>query len=181
MHHSNVAPLVRLEKIRHSSFQTATNENAVVDVIEEDSSKCVDVTWSIVQSYAPVLLFFSLTRTSCGWSTFRDVLFSMAKSLWDKLAKALSLGANRVKSPPCFSRSIRSATSIRDRKILHWRGKRKSLAWSKQSPVTSCDNDSVSVLSVCLNGKTQKKLWVFLLVCYFNPVFIYTIKKKKMV
>lgn len=38
MHHSNVAPLVRLKKVRHSSLQASTNENAVVDVIEEDGS-----------------------------------------------------------------------------------------------------------------------------------------------
>lgn len=44
MHHSNVASLVRLEKVGHSSLQTATNKNAVVDVIEEDGSECVDVT-----------------------------------------------------------------------------------------------------------------------------------------
>lgn len=128
IHHSNVAPLVGLEKVCHSSLQTATNENAVVDVIEEDGSKRVDVTWSIVKSKTPVLSFFLENKNLLCWSTSRDVLFSMAKSLWDKLAKALSLGANRVKSPPCFSRSVRSAASIRDKKILHWRGKSETLA-----------------------------------------------------
>lgn len=44
MHHSNVASLVRLEKVRHASLQTATDEDAVVDVIKEDGSESVNVT-----------------------------------------------------------------------------------------------------------------------------------------
>lgn len=43
IHHSNVTSLVRLQKVCHTSLQTAANEDAVVDVIEEDGSKCVDV------------------------------------------------------------------------------------------------------------------------------------------
>lgn len=56
-----------------------------------------------------------------------------------------------------------------------WRGKRKTLAWSKQKPVTSCNNDTVFALSVCLNGNIQK-IVAFLLVSYFIPVSIYTKK-----
>lgn len=46
------------------------------------------------------------------------LLFNKVKSLCVKPAKASSLGANRVKSPSCLSRSVNSAASIRDKKIL---------------------------------------------------------------
>lgn len=57
-----------------------------------------------------------------------DLLFNKDKSLSLKPAKALSLGANRVKSPSCFSRSVNSAASIRDKKILQDREENSKLA-----------------------------------------------------
>lgn len=48
-------------------------------------------------------------------------LFKKVKSLSLKPAKALSLGANRVKLPSCRSTSVKPAASIRDKKILQHR------------------------------------------------------------
>ena len=42
----------------------------------------------------------------------------MAMSEWLMPRKALSLGANSVKSPSCFRRSVSPADSTSDRKIL---------------------------------------------------------------
>lgn len=56
VHHSDVATLVRLEKVCHSSLQTATDEDAIVDVVEKDGSESVDITWSTA-SETPVRLF----------------------------------------------------------------------------------------------------------------------------
>lgn len=69
MHHSNVASLVSLEKVCHSTLQTAADEDAVVDVIEEDGSESVNVTCS-TEGETPVRLFIGLTRSSC---VFQDI------------------------------------------------------------------------------------------------------------
>lgn len=45
-------------------------------------------------------------------------LFSSSKSLGVRPSKASSVGAKMVKEPSCFSRPVKPASSIRDRKIL---------------------------------------------------------------
>lgn len=42
-HHFNVAALEGLEKICHPRLQTATNEDAIIDVIQEDVSESIYV------------------------------------------------------------------------------------------------------------------------------------------
>ena len=59
-------------------------------------------------------------------TVYRDILLNKDKSLLLKPAKAWSLGANRVKSPSCLSRSVKPESSIRDKKILQQREEKHS-------------------------------------------------------
>lgn len=84
-------------------------------------------------------------------------------------------GRTRWNLPPASADPWGLRLPSETKRFCIWRGKRKTLAWSKQKPVTSCNNDTVFALSVCLNGNIQKIVG-FLLVSYFNPVSIYTKK-----
>lgn len=48
-HHSQVAALDRLEEVCHPRLQTATDEDAVIDVIQKDGSESIYVTWNTQQ------------------------------------------------------------------------------------------------------------------------------------
>lgn len=61
-------------------------------------------------------------KTWCRRKNIWDILFRTLMSLSVSPSKASSLGANRVKSPSCLSKSVRPAASIKDKKILQpWR------------------------------------------------------------
>lgn len=44
--HFDVAALDRLEKVCHPSFQTTTNNDTFIDVVQEDGSESICVTWN---------------------------------------------------------------------------------------------------------------------------------------
>lgn len=46
MHNFDVAALQSLEKVRHASLQTTTNEDTIIDVIQKDRSESIYVTWN---------------------------------------------------------------------------------------------------------------------------------------
>lgn len=70
-----------------------------------------------------------------------DLLFNKVISLSLKAEKALSLGANRVKSPSCLSTSVKPAASIRDKKILQHSGK-ETVTRLSYKPLIYCNNST---------------------------------------
>lgn len=46
MQHSEVVSLQRLEEVGHPSLQTSTDEHSVTEVVEEDGTQGVHITWS---------------------------------------------------------------------------------------------------------------------------------------
>lgn len=42
--HFKIAALERLEKVCHPSFQTTTDENAIIDMVQKDGSESIYVT-----------------------------------------------------------------------------------------------------------------------------------------
>lgn len=64
-HHSDVAALQRLEKVRHSSLQTTTNEDTIIEVIQKDRSESIYVTWnkdSQTENHSLFWVIFSLQQ-----------------------------------------------------------------------------------------------------------------------
>lgn len=107
-----------------------------------------------------------------------DLRFNKVKSLSVKPAKALSLGANRVKSPSCFSRSVKSAASIRDKKILQCREEKRKktknshLAWTETTEYWHTATPAFSFMPFGSNPnpKNPKKCGLSMML-YFNPTF----------
>lgn len=44
--HFDVAALERLEKVCHPSLQTTTNDDTFIDVVQQDGSESIYVTWN---------------------------------------------------------------------------------------------------------------------------------------
>lgn len=136
--HLQIAALESFEEVSDSSLQASTDEDAVTEVIEQNGSEGVNVTWSqrrdaviscILRLSSLISLILNKTKLNsnsrCGvpwkWHVWKNSLFKRDKSLSLSPAKASSVGAKSVKSPSCLSISVSPAASIRDKKILQQR------------------------------------------------------------
>lgn len=58
--HFDVAALERFKKVRYTSLQTATNDDTFIDVVQEDGSESISVTWN-PEGQRHVLIYFCVT------------------------------------------------------------------------------------------------------------------------
>lgn len=112
-----------------------------------------------------LLIYFVgfLTSNIYSWNTLNykrslwDLLFNKVKSLSLKPVKASSLGANRVNSPSCFSRSVKPAAFIRDKKILQHR-EENSGCYRNRWGLTYCNNSTSNMCHVDLMER-YRNMW----------------------